>query len=221
MHSLLIMSYIYVIKTRDGELFKIGKASDPVKRISYLSRLYDLVYESFDIFDMGSDNAAYALESLLKSVLSEYQRPQPYTAGTEFFDIGAIDMTLEWLKKLDGQSAFSHETVSIDREGLCDKVDNVGLLLNGLGIMVRSKRLECGYTQGELAKICGIGKRTLERLEGGETTQISNALAVLSVLGLNIVDSSDVPAIAVDNRRVYKPRSPKPFVGDCDHTKYD
>lgn len=53
-----------------------------------------------------------------------------------------------------------------------------------LGERLAHHRLERNLTQAELAKEAGVSKRTLIRLEGGESTQLTNLIRVLRALGL-------------------------------------
>ncbi len=57
-------------------------------------------------------------------------------------------------------------------------------ILEELGYRLSRRRLELELTQAELAKQAGIGKRTLERLESGGSSQMSNLIRVLRALGL-------------------------------------
>ena len=57
-------------------------------------------------------------------------------------------------------------------------------LLKGLGSRVEQLRIRRNLTQAQLAKEAGIGKRTLERLENGDTVQLTTFIAVLRVLDL-------------------------------------
>jgi len=57
-------------------------------------------------------------------------------------------------------------------------------MLAEIGLRVARRRIELGLTQADLAEQAGIGKRTLERLEAGESVQLTNFLQVLRVLRL-------------------------------------
>ncbi len=57
-------------------------------------------------------------------------------------------------------------------------------VLEELGYRLSRHRLELGLTQAKLAKEAGISKRTLERIETGESTQTSSLIRTLRVLGL-------------------------------------
>lgn len=67
-------------------------------------------------------------------------------------------------------------------------------VLAELGERVARHRLERNLTQAELAKEAGISKRTLVRLEAGESTQLTNLVRVLRSLGL--LDNLDALAPA-------------------------
>lgn len=53
-----------------------------------------------------------------------------------------------------------------------------------IGDRISRQRLESNLTQAELATMAGVSKRTVERLEAGESTQLSNFLRILRALGL-------------------------------------
>lgn len=57
-------------------------------------------------------------------------------------------------------------------------------VLEEIGARIARRRLSLELTQAELAEQSGIGKRTLERVEAGETTQFSTIIRIFRVLGL-------------------------------------
>ncbi len=57
-------------------------------------------------------------------------------------------------------------------------------ILQTLGDRLSRQRLERGFTQAALAEEAGVSKRTVERMEAGASTQLTNAVRVLRVLGL-------------------------------------
>lgn len=57
-------------------------------------------------------------------------------------------------------------------------------ILAEIGQRLARRRLDLGLTQADLAEQAGVGKRTLERLEAGATTQLTTWVRVLRVLGL-------------------------------------
>ena len=56
--------------------------------------------------------------------------------------------------------------------------------MSEIGHRVANRRLALSLTQAELAQKAGVGKRTLERLEKGESTQLATFIRVLRELGL-------------------------------------
>ena len=67
-------------------------------------------------------------------------------------------------------------------------------LLAELGQRLAAYRLGRNWTQGQLADAAGVSKRTISRLEGGESTQLTNLLRVLRALGLLANVDGLVPA---------------------------
>jgi transcriptional regulator with XRE-family HTH domain len=57
-------------------------------------------------------------------------------------------------------------------------------ILAEMGRRVARRRIEQQLTQAEAATQAGLGKRTLERIEAGESTQLSSLLRLLRVLDL-------------------------------------
>jgi transcriptional regulator with XRE-family HTH domain len=57
-------------------------------------------------------------------------------------------------------------------------------ILSELGTRLAHRRIELQLTQADVAREAGIGKRTLERIEAGESAQLSSLLRVLRVLDL-------------------------------------
>jgi len=57
-------------------------------------------------------------------------------------------------------------------------------MLEELGRRLAQQRIEMNLTQSDLARQAGVGKRTLERLEAGETTQTRTLFRILRELDL-------------------------------------
>jgi len=57
-------------------------------------------------------------------------------------------------------------------------------VLSALGERLARRRLERNLTQAELAKQAGVSLRTVGRIEGGESTQLTNLVRVLRALDL-------------------------------------
>jgi transcriptional regulator with XRE-family HTH domain len=57
-------------------------------------------------------------------------------------------------------------------------------VLEEIGHRLNRIRIERGFTQANLAKEAGVSKRTVERIEAGESTQSSTLIRVMRVLDL-------------------------------------
>jgi transcriptional regulator with XRE-family HTH domain len=57
-------------------------------------------------------------------------------------------------------------------------------ILSELGQRLATARLDRNLTQAELAAEAGVAKRTLERLEAGQSSQLTNLIRVVRALGL-------------------------------------
>ena len=53
-----------------------------------------------------------------------------------------------------------------------------------LGDRVARRRLARNLTQAQLARDAGVSKRTMARLEAGESTQLTNLIRIIRALGL-------------------------------------
>jgi transcriptional regulator with XRE-family HTH domain len=58
------------------------------------------------------------------------------------------------------------------------------MILAEIGERVASRRIDFQLTQARLAEQAGVGKRTVERLENGASTQMSSVIRVFRVLDL-------------------------------------
>ena len=57
-----------------------------------------------------------------------------------------------------------------------------------IGQLIRARRKQLGYTQGELAEHAGVGITYITHLENGkETAELGKALRLLSLLGINLI----------------------------------
>jgi transcriptional regulator with XRE-family HTH domain len=57
------------------------------------------------------------------------------------------------------------------------------VILGELGKRLAAARLERNLTQAELASEAGVAKRTLERLEAGQSSQLANLIRIVRALG--------------------------------------
>lgn len=68
-------------------------------------------------------------------------------------------------------------------------------ILAELGRRLARRRVELQLTQAEAADRAGLGKRTLERIEAGESTQLASLLRLLRVLELLPQLDQAIPAV--------------------------
>jgi transcriptional regulator with XRE-family HTH domain len=59
-----------------------------------------------------------------------------------------------------------------------------GAILAEIGARVARRRLEIQMTQADVAEQAGVAKRTVERIEGGASAQMSSIVRILRVLDL-------------------------------------
>ncbi len=64
------------------------------------------------------------------------------------------------------------------------ELDHDAAFLQEMGRRLVQFRIDLNLTQAELAKRAGVGKRTLERLEAGETTQTRTLFRIFRELDL-------------------------------------
>lgn len=67
-------------------------------------------------------------------------------------------------------------------------------ILKEIGRRLARRRLELELTQAELAERAGVSKRTVERVEAGESTQTSTLIRIFRILGLLDNLDSLIPA---------------------------
>ena len=67
-------------------------------------------------------------------------------------------------------------------------------ILAEIGRRLARRRVELQLTQAQAAQQAGLGKRTLERIEAGESTQLSSLLRLLRVLELLPQFDQAIPA---------------------------
>jgi len=63
-------------------------------------------------------------------------------------------------------------------------LDSDSAILTGIGERINATRLEQNRSQKELAAAAGVSTRTVERLEAGASTSLTNFVRILRELGL-------------------------------------
>ena len=74
-----------------------------------------------------------------------------------------------------------------------DKKLTDGAVLQELGERLKEKRFEKKLSQADLAEKAGVGKRTVERIESGESIQMSNLIRILRALDLLVRLDAAIP----------------------------
>ena len=67
-------------------------------------------------------------------------------------------------------------------------------ILDEMGHRLARRRIAAGLTQSELARQAGVGRSTVERLEAGNSTQMSSFIRILRILDLLEQFAELVPA---------------------------
>jgi transcriptional regulator with XRE-family HTH domain len=67
-------------------------------------------------------------------------------------------------------------------------------IMEEVGRRLSRRRVELEYTQAELAEEAGVSKRTVERVEAGESTQMSTLIRILRTLQLLGSFDAAIPA---------------------------
>lgn len=90
---------------------------------------------------------------------------------------------------------------------------SVEAVLKELGERLTQRRLDLKLTQADLAEQAGVSKRTVERIEAGETAQMSTMVRILQVLelteGLNqlIAEAGPRPMDFIKNKGTARKRA--------------
>ncbi|MEP7243409.1 MAG: helix-turn-helix transcriptional regulator [Gammaproteobacteria bacterium] len=68
-------------------------------------------------------------------------------------------------------------------------------ILGQLGSRLARHRLQRNMTQAQAATVAGLSKRTVERIEAGESTQLTNLVRLFRALGLDQQFAALVPEL--------------------------
>ena len=82
--------------------------------------------------------------------------------------------------------------------------ENNEYIMQIIGRRIQERRVSMNITQKEFAVRCGVSSSTLERIERGEDTKISNLLMVLRGLDLNANIDMLIPDIEPDYKAMYE-----------------
>lgn len=69
-----------------------------------------------------------------------------------------------------------------------DKSKNIVSSAADFGRIVRKERKQQGYTQSELAELCGVGLTYVSHLENGkQTAELEKALHIVQMFGIDLI----------------------------------
>lgn len=83
-------------------------------------------------------------------------------------------------------------------------------IITELGARIAHRRIDRGMSQAEMAKQAGVGKRTIERIEAGEDTQLTTLIRLLRLLELTDRLDLLIPEAKITPMERLKQRHPSP-----------
>jgi len=184
------MTFVYIAPLVNKRAFKIGKAINPQERILGLTRFYEFNFEDISLINCKEASRSYKVEYLLHSACESKRIIYEYDGGTEFFDYCIYEKAMEIVKDVALINEYTIDKMApiVDIKGLQDiKTDEIELLLNALCNKIKNKRLGYNMTQNQLAKVTGIGLRTIRNIENDGNTTLPNFIRVLKALDLDYI----------------------------------
>jgi hypothetical protein len=181
------MSFVYIAPLSDQSAFKVGKAIAPSSRLSQLLRYYDFNTSQILIVNCKTVDNAFALESILHQACEGMRVVMPYDGGTEFFSHKLFDEAACIARAICRINGF--QTIPFVREREEDPIDETCLIVEAFANKVRARRLELNLRQTDVAKLAGVAKRTIERIERRGQATFHNLVAVLRALNLEYLFS--------------------------------
>lgn len=86
---------------------------------------------------------------------------------------------------------------------------NEHAILIMLGNRLKQYRVASNITQSQLAQMCGITERTINRIEHGEDTKLSNLIKIMIMLGISENLDLLVPEEEIDYEALFKSKPQK------------
>lgn len=83
-------------------------------------------------------------------------------------------------------------------------------IITELGVRIAHRRIELGMTQAQVAERAGVGKRTIERIEAGEDTQLTTLIRLLRILDLTDQLDQLIPETTVSPMEMLKQQQQTP-----------
>jgi hypothetical protein len=203
------MSFIYIAPLSDHSAFKVGKAIAPSSRLSQLLRYYDFSTSQILIVNCKTVDNAFALESILHKACEGMRVIMPYEGGTEFFSHKLFDEAVCIARAVCRINSF--QTVPFVRERQEDPIDETNLIVEAFANKIRARRLELNLRQADVAKLAGVAKSTIERIEKRGQATFYNMVAVLRALNLEYL-LSQLEISAPLRQRSAKFRNKNPLI---------
>jgi len=91
--------YVYLLLSKNYDVFKIGKTINPKVRIKRLAKSFDYAFSGSWVIECDSEDKAVIIEGRLQSMFSEWNiENMPRIEGyTEFYDSSCFDLVLSSL----------------------------------------------------------------------------------------------------------------------------
>jgi DNA-binding XRE family transcriptional regulator len=177
------MSYVYIAPLKDGSAFKIGKSKVPSSRLSGLGRYYDFDVDGIIIINCNTDSEAFSTESVLHKSCSPERVLLPFDGGTEFFSCKVLDSAMIIVNAICDINGY--KMTHFIPVGNVESSTEPELIANSFSCKIKARRLHLNISHRELANRAGLSKRTIERIENGETALFINIVRVVVELGLS------------------------------------
>jgi len=84
------------------------------------------------------------------------------------------------------------------------KLTTPGAITVELGRRIAQRRIALGMTQAQVAQKAGVGKRTIERIEVGNDTQLTTLIRLLRILDLTEHLDQLIPETTVSPMQMFK-----------------
>jgi DNA-binding XRE family transcriptional regulator len=145
-------------------------------------RYYDFEISQILIINCETADNAFALESIIHKACEGKRVPMPYDGGTEFFSATIYAEAVKIAHSVCSINGF--QSIPFIRERTQDLLDETHLIVEAFAAKIRARRLELNLSQEEVAKLSGLSKRTIERIENNGQATFYNMVAALRTLNL-------------------------------------
>lgn len=183
-------SNVYFLVLGDGTAFKIGKSSDPIKRIAGLQNYYKFDLERSFLYECSCSEESFEIEQILHKIFKNKRISFNYDGGTEFFDIVVFGSVCNIMENIADERGLLKKRIYINESlecGLNHYNSIVPVMMKKVTDAIRLKRLSLNMSQKELSIISKVSKKTIERIERGDNSTFENILTLLVSVGMEDV----------------------------------